>query len=1025
MKKLIAAFVKNSILVNFLTVFIIAVGVMSIISIKKELRPEVSIDKVVITTTYTGASPVEMEKLVTIPIEETLASVYGIDSIESLSYTGMSQITVDIDPDNNDKSSVIQEIFRSVSNIKDLPDEAEDPRVRELKSKAIPVYGVAIYGDVDDFTMKKWVEKLEDELEQLSLVSSADIGGLSDPTINVVVDPKKLQKHSISVEEIMNSIKSWNRSAPAGYVRNNGKEIPVRLAEDLDELKKISKLIVRTNDMGKGVSIRDVAVVKWGFKNNRKIDRYNGTKNVQIDITKKENADTIKTVDSIKKAIAKFNTKLPTQIKTLEFRDESSKIKLKLNSVYQNAIIGLVLVVAILLLMLNWRIALVTALGLPVAFFGSIWALSMMGYTLNTMTIIGIILVIGMLVDDGIVVAENIFYHYEKGQNKIDAAIDGSYEIITPVIGTVLTTIVAFLPLVFMSGIIGKFLSVIPVAVITCLVFSLIECTMILPNHAAEFMGHGKSGVANFLNNLLEKIYKPLLNTTVTHRWKVIPVILTLVITLFLYFVAGFKMQMFPSKGVTSFSMNIQGPANTRIERTDEIVKSMEKAVQKHINKYITGYKSKIGSLDGRRGLSYEGTNTAGFTLFLMDEDDLDKDPLEIVKMLRQEIKPLVPDKWILSFEVKRHGPPMGKAVEIEITHDDYRVMNEVSKLIQTKLKTIRGSSDIQDDLLTGFKEYVLKINQKKAVILGVDPSTLQRTSMSAFEGIPATKVRKLDDEYDVRVIYPDSYRDDINNLLQLKIKTKYNTYVSLSMLASLELVDSVGSIKHSNQKRTVSVMASLKGRKVTAYEINKKMTKYVESEITPKYPNTQIHFGGEEEKRKEMMGELIQLFVIALLGVYMILSLVFRSVFYPFFVVLMIPFGFVGALSALQFYGEIVSLPGMISFVGLTGVVINDAIILVIYIRGRYQKTKDMAKSVIEGGLRRLRPIFITTVTTFFGLLPAIYELGGQDANMKPMAIVIAWGLVLSTIMTMLFIPGFMACLHDIGRFFMKKDSK
>ena len=1020
MKNIISFWVKNSILVNFITVFVLVVGVMSIFSIQKELRPAVSIDKINISTIYTGASSKEIEKLITIPLEEDLSVIYGVERIQSLSFTGVSQISIDIDPDVGDKQAVIQEIFRAVENVRDLPEDSEKPSVREIKSQIFPIYGVALYGEADPFELRIWARLLKDELEVLSGVSSVDITGVRDPTIEVVVDPMKLEQKSISVSEIMNSLKEWNKAAPAGFIRDLSREIPVRIDENLDEIKKIEDLIVRINDMEKGVKIREIGTVRWGFKNDRKINRYNGKNNVQLSISKKENADTIKTVDIIREVIDKFQKKLPEGMKTIEYRDDSSKIKTKLASVTQNAGLGLLLVVVALLLMLNWRIALVTALGLPIALFGSIWALEFLGHTLNSMTIIGIILVVGMLVDDGIVVAENIFYHFEQGKNRIQAAIDGTTEIIIPVIGTVLTTIVAFLPLVFISGIMGKFIAIIPIGVITCLVFSLLECILILPNHAAEFMGIGKSNLSEKLNLMLENLYKPALHFAVRRRWPVTIFLTIAVVGLTIYYVKTFTMQLFPVKGITSFSFNIEAPANTRLNETDKIVKNIEEKMIAYMGKYITGYMTNVGSIDGRMGLAYFGPNTAGFKIYMVDEEEMDINPTQLVKRIREEISPLVPDKWELSFEVGRHGPPMGKAVEIEVSHAQFEKIDEVAALIKKKLYSIKGTADVKDDQLRGFKEYILKINQKKAAIFGISPSVLQKVTMSAFEGIAATKVRKLDDEYDLMVLYPAKNRENKLEMLDLKVKTQYGTYVPISTVASLEEMDAIGAIEHIDSKRTVVVMSSLLGD-VTAYEINKEMEKFVKNEVTSKYPDVKINFGGEEQKRREMMSELLKLFVIALLAIYMILSLVFNSAIYPFFVILIIPFGFVGAISALKMYGEIVSFPALVSLVGLTGVVVNDAIILVTYIRDQFSETGDMINSILRAGLRRIRPIFLTTFTTFMGLLPSIYELGGQDANMKPMAIVIAWGLLFATIITMLFIPGFMACLFDIKNWFKK----
>ncbi len=1014
MKALLKGFVENSILVNFLTIFIIVAGGMATFSIQKELRPAVSIDKVVVNTVYQGASPEEVERLVTIPIEEEISSVSGVTNIESVSAPGISSIVADIDTDAKNKYEVVQEIFRAVTNVNDLPDDAENPVAREIKAAIFPIYGVALYGDATERELRDWARIFQDRLELVPGVNSAEISGVREPTIDVVVNPKKLEDKSISVSEVMTGLSTWNQSAPAGYLRIGSKEIPVRIDESFDEIDRVAKVIVRTNDMGEMVRVRDVAEVNWGFKTTRRLGRYNGKNNVQITISKDVDADTIDTVKLVEKEIERFKKKLPDNMKTIVYRNDAPRIESKLDSVGQNAWIGLVLVVVALLLMLNWRIALVTAMGLPVSFFGAIWALKLMGHTLNSMTIIGIILVVGMLVDDGIVVAENIFHHYEKGKGRRQAALDGVTEIFAPVVGTILTTIVAFLPLAFMSGVIGNFMSIIPIAVITCLIFSLLECLLILPNHAAEFMNHSKSRVSHFLNKLLEDIYRPALNFVVRKRWVVTPLIFIFIISLCFYHVSNFKLKMFPTKGITSFDFNIEGPANTHLDVTDSIVKKIEHELDSKVGTRIDAYRTSVGSMTGRFRMAQSGTHVAGIKVYLLDEQVLDVNPRIIVKEIRELITPLIPKNWKLSFEIGRHGPPAGKAVELEISHNNFDVLDKVSQTIQEKLKTIPGSADVQDDLMRGYGQLILKIDEQAASILGVSPATIQRVAMSAFEGLAATKVRKVDDEYDVLVLYPDKYRQDKEKMLNLKLKSKFGTYVPLRNVAKLIEKPTLGAIKRYNEKRTVVVSSGVQGNKITAGEINKQLREYVDNELLDQYPDVRFNFGGEEKERQESMLELMKLFLIALLAIYMILSLVFSSPLYPFFVILIIPFGFAGAMTSLGLHGEVMSFPGMVSLVGLTGIVVNDAIILVNYIRDRYREHKDIIAAVIEGGMRRVRPIFLTTATTVAGLLPAAYEIAGSDANMRPMALVIAWGLLFATIFTMLFIPSFMACLFE-----------
>ncbi|MCK5883496.1 MAG: efflux RND transporter permease subunit, partial [Bacteriovoracaceae bacterium] len=956
MKGLLKRFVENSILVNFITVFIIVVGGMATFQIQKELRPAVSIDKVYVSTYYQGASPEEVERLVTIPIEEEISAVSGVANIESVSAPGFSTIIAEIDTDAANKYEVVQEIFRAVTNVKNLPDDAENPVTREIKAAIFPIFGLALYGDASERELRHWARILQDRLELVEGVNSADISGVREPTIDVVVNPKKLQLKSISVSEVMTGLSTWNKSAPAGYLRIGSKEIPVRIDESFDKIERVSKVILRTNDMGEMVRVRDIAKVDWGFKTARKLGRYNGKNNVQITVSKDVKGDTIDTVDNIKREVARFKDKLPHNIKTVVYRNDAPKIQSKLSSVSQNAWVGLILVVVVLLLMLNWRIALVTAIGLPVAFFGAIWALKLMGHTLNTMTLIGIILVVGMLVDDGIVVAENIFHHYEKGKGKRQAALDGVLEIFAPIVGTIVTTIVAFLPLAFMSGVIGNFIAVIPVAVITCLVFSLFECLFILPNHAAEFMNHSKSRVSEYLNNLLENLYRPALHFVVRRRWVVAPLIFLGIILLCGYHVKTFKMKMFPTKGITKFSFNIEGPANTHLDVTDSIMKKIESKVDILVGKRIDAYETAVGSMLGRYRMSQSGTHVGGIRIYLLDEQVLDVNPKLIVKEIRKSINPLIPEGWKLSFEIGRHGPPSGKSVELEIGHHDFDVLDTVSRKIQAKLKSIKGSSDVQDDLLRGYTQMVLKIDAEAASILGVSPSSIQRVSMSAFEGVAATKVRKIDDEYDVLVLYPNEYRQDQSKMMDLKLKSKYGTYVPLRNVAKIVEGPTLGAIKHYNEKRTVVVSSGVRGKNITAQEINRELKNFVANEISPNYPDVLFNFGGEEKERRESLMELLQMFLIALLGIYMILSLVFSSPFYPFFVLLIIPFGFAGAMTALGFHGEVMSFPGMIALVGLTGIVVNDAIILVNYIRDRFKEHKNILEAVVEGGMRRVR---------------------------------------------------------------------
>jgi len=515
---------KNTLFVHYITIIIVILGVMSLIKMQREARPNVNFNRVNIVAAYPGASPSDIEELVIDPIEDKISEVDGVEEYRSVSFQGAGSISVQIDDDYPDVTAVIDEVRRKVSEVRGLPAAVDDPVVSEVKAINIPILGMALYGDLDPFDMKLEVEKMKDFLKKLPGVQSVNYVGLEDLQLKVLANPKKLNKYDITLLEMISGLSAWSKERPGGVLENSDLSASVTVGKSYDNIDEIKNFVVRSNDSRQTVSLKNIADVSYDTEKSQVKNLYGGKNAALLTIVKKPFSDIVKTVDLVNEELASYKKNLPEGLDYKLYNDQATRVRNRLSIVAQNAIFGLILVLILLIIFLDLRSAIVTSIGIPVAVCGGIAILYLLGNTMNSLLLVGLIIVLGMLVDDAIVVCENIYSYLEQGMKPVQAALKGTSEIATPVIATVLTTVFAFYPILFMEGIMGQFLSVIPLTVIVLLAASLFEALIILPVHAGEMMKVVKKKKSFF--SRLESIYGSYLRWSIKFKWLILIVLL-------------------------------------------------------------------------------------------------------------------------------------------------------------------------------------------------------------------------------------------------------------------------------------------------------------------------------------------------------------------------------------------------------------------------------------------------------------------------------------------------------------------
>ena len=1016
--------VKNSLFINLLSIFFIIVGTVAVLSLNKEVFPNVPFDIIQVTIPYPGATAEDVEKLITTPVEKELKEVDDVKEIRSISGNNLSMIYITMDPNATDKSKIVNDVQRSVDKVRDLPADSEDPVVQEINMKQIPVIEVALSGEDSEFKLQTYVESLENLILNIPEVARIQRKGWRDREVWVEVDPTKLREYYISLDEIMMALRSRNLNLPAGTMRGKESEYIVRTSGEFLTKKEVEETVIRANDIGNWLKVKDVAVVRDEFEDENERTKSFGTRAINLVVLKKEDADAIKLVHKLKKVIENFKRNVPESIHVYTLDDMSFYIRRRLNILKNNGFIGIIFVLLILRLFLSNRVAFFTALGIPIAFSITLGFMLATGMSINMMTMFGLIIVLGMIVDDGIIIAENAYRHIEAGLPPREAAVKGAEEVIPAVTTTIITTIVAFLPLAFMTGIIGRFVRFIPIVVIVALIASLFEAFFILPSHLADFAKPSRKAANNqkkdkphwFLR--LVGFYTKVIKGAIEHKYKTITIFIIAFIVLMICLKLFLKVVAFPQRGIEEFYVRAETSVGTSLDKTAVLSISLEELIQSLPDNELDSYVTTIGSaFEGRTLDPYmrKGSHLVQINVYLTPESQRKRDAFQIIDALRDKAKDITAFEK-LHFEQVRGGPPTGKAVDVKIKGDDYTVLSEIAQKYTSYLGSVKGVMDIDTDYKFGKEEITVEVDEEKATRAYLTVQDIAEAVRNAVGGGVATSIKqtKAEEEIDVLVRFPKEYRDNVAIFKHIVIPNKFGKLINLKDVASFKKQKKLESYKHLDGKRALRVTALVDEKNMTSVGVNRLLRKKFKN-IENDYLGYTVTYGGEEKDTQEAFGNLIKAFGLAFFMIFLILATKFNSLVQPFIIMLAIVFGIFGAFFALLIHNMPFSFMAFLGFVGLVGVVVNDSIVLVDFINRLRMQGKERRESIIEAGRLRLRPVILTTLTTVFALAPVAYGIGGLDPFLQPAALTLCWGLLFGTPLTLIFIPCVYAAMDDI----------
>lgn len=1005
------------------------VGGLTLWSLQKEIFPKVEFDVVVINTIYPGSSPEDVEKLVSIPIERSLKSVNGIKTLNSMSSEGLSTVFVEVDPDYL-LDDVFSDIKNAVDTVNDFPDDVDRPVITKPNSSERSVITIALSSDVTPYKELRTLSKrLRDRLEREKRISRVSLGGYLQDEVRVRIDLDKMNQFELTSAEVAVAIQGRNLNLSAGKLEQGNREIFIRTVAEFIEVKDIANIVVRSNSTGNSVKISDFAEVVRVPAKATVLERAEGRPAIFLSLSVSEKADILSSVRLIKKVTDKFLKKerkahsIYVDVKSNYINDLSYYVKRRLNVLKNNGMTGMILVFFALMLFLNFKTSVITSLGAPLAFMMAFIFMDASGMSLNLITMFALILVLGMLVDDSIIVAEQFYQKLEKGIDAKRAAREAAMETFYPVLSTVLTTIVAFSSLFFMGGIMGKFLWAVPVVVIIALAGSLLECFIILPSHLADFVKSKPEDAEK------TRWYQPLLNL----YKKSLRLSLKMPgVTLFLFIVALggtlalislMRFELFPGDDVRIAYISVKGPVGVTLNETDKQVAKLEKLVMEKVKKNeLDHLVANVGKLQEQQR-SKTGNQYGQVILFLTEPTERERGTDEIIVDLTSALKKVINPNYEFAIRKVQGGPPKGKAFEIEFAGDSLDNVLSIAQNTQQMLKKLDGVTSADIDFETGKEQIVVDVNDEEARRLGLSTKTIATELRTILGENSVTEIRESDEDIDVKIFLGDDAKADQDILKKIYVLNTQGKRILISRVASFEKVSSPFVIRRLDRKRVISVSGTLDKRKISPIQLVKQVRPDIDK-LLENYPDIFVTYGGENKDTQESMLGLAKAALISLGMIFFILVVMFSSLAQPIIVMMAIPFGMGGVILTFFLFGQPLGFMAAMGAVALTGVVVNDSIVLVNFINVKRQEIGNIYLAIYEASSSRFRAVILTTLTTVAGLLPIAHATGG-DPFLKPMALSFAYGLLFSTAVTLVFIPILYLLYVKFLNLFRKTENK
>ncbi len=1005
MTNMIAFFIRRPKVVNLIMLFLFMIGLLSMFKVQNQGYPSVDFGVVNISTIYPGASAEDVEVKVTAKIEDELKSIAGVESMQSASMENWSQISLILE-ENADYDKAVNDIQKAVDKVRDFPREVVPPIVTEINNERIPVFEIAIIGDASYALKRKYALALDKKLLADKKVGSVSKYGYLKREVQIKADPLKLNKAYLSLSSLSDAIRLQNIRLSAGDTTSKYNQKKIVLDSEIKDVSDVKNIIVRSGFDGNRVRISDVAEVVDGFEKADKLFSFQGQESINVIAFKKENADILETVESIHVILEEFRTTLPKGVQAEIIIDYSKSVKDLLSLVKNNAVIGLFFVLLVLFIFLNFRAAFWTAIGIPLSIFFAFALFPYFDISINFITLMALIIVLGLLVDDAIVVAENIYSYREKGLEPIDAAIAGTKEVMWPVITTVLTTIIAFSPLLAMTGVMGKFMWQMPVVVSLVLAGSLAECLFLLPSHMAHTkIDKRKENKTNLMDKFGD-VYERFVNKAMRYRWLTFAIFLVMFLSS-IFMLTNMKFILFGSDEGEFAFIKFETKVGTSLEETQRRAHVFEDVLSTYskneVGAYVTTIGQKIPKIE-EQGSNIDHGAVGNVVIHIAPVKYRDRSAQEIIDDIKANVVGF-PGFERIEADMIQEGPPVGRAVTLTVISNNDKERGVFVQQVKDFLHAQKGVSKIEDNEGEGKQSLKVKINHDLASRLGLNATDIAQVLRTAFDGQIVSTLRRGGEELDFRVQLQDGSRLSEKSIRQLKLSNKETRLIPISQLIELEKVDDLLMVNHYDGDRSVSIYADVDTEVQTSMEINKSI-KETFVPMAKALPDLRIEFGGEEKNTEESMNSLAIAMVLALLGIYSILVVLFNSFSQPLLVMIAIPFTFSGIIYTFVLHGMPFGFMAILGMIGLTGIVVNDALVMISMLNSCRDTIGDSIDDLAFAARRRLRPILITTLTTAAGLFPTAYGWGGENAFIIPMILSIAWGLVFATIITLILVP-------------------
>ena len=1033
-------FARNGVAANLLMIFIVVGGLFSLRTMKLELFPAFSLDHISISVPYPGATPAEVEETICKRIEEKIQDLEGIKKMNSIAAENMGVTTVEVER-GYDITKLQDQIRNRVDSIQTFPELAERPTIEELIAQR-EVMNIAIHGHADPITLKEIALKVRDELVLIPGISQVD-AQMKPYEISIEVSENKLREHNLRFEQVLNAVRQHSVDLSGGNLENNAGKILLRTKGQANNREEFEEIPILKHPDGSRLLLRDIGTITDGLADVRVEADFQGEPAEFLSVKEVGAESPLDISKKVREYIKNTQPYLPEGIRLTAWSDTSFYLKGRLQMLINNGTIGLTLVMLILTLFLRPSLALWVSIGIPISFLGTFFIMPFLGMTINLISLFAFILVLGIVVDDAIVVGESVFTEYQKNGPGVESAIVGTQKVSVPVTFAVLTSTVAFIPIFFIPGFQGKFLAPIPIIVIPTLLFSLLESKLVLPFHLSlckvglgtreklNLLLRFQRKVADGLEHIIDTIYRPLLKACLHNRYTTLTAFISvLVITISLLKLGYVRMVPFPPVPSDYIFVTLKMPTGTAFETTEAATQQIQdglETLRKQLQK--EGHSDPFKHIFRITGSQPFGGGGPMNMLTGPSDTHYGQMIVELNKSEERELSaPILAKRWrkamgeitgarTLDFKATAAGRE-GKPIEIELAGKNYDQLIEASEEVKAFLRNYPTVFSISDSHAPGKMEIQLKL-KPDAQTLGITQADLARQVRYAFYGAEAQRIQR--DREDVRVMirYPKSERASMANLENLRIRTPDGRQIPFHEVAEGDFVEGFSTIKRTHRRRTIMVSADLDKDVGDLDEINDEVEEQLVPKLKSNYPGMLVTIEGEAKEVTEGNQALFGAFGLALLGMYVLMAIPFRSYVQPLIIMSVIPFGLVGAVMGHWLLGHPLSQLSIYGIIALAGIVVNDSLVLVDYINRCKNEGGNMHKIIRHAGGARFRPILLTTMTTFVGLTPILLETSLQAQFLIPMAISLSFGVLFATLITLLLVPCMYLILEDLHNAF------